>query len=228
MTAINTDDSALQALGLRSTNALKASDKKKDEMGMDTFLELMTTQLKNQDPMKPMENGDFLGQIAQFAQVSGLQQLNTAFADLSASLSSSQALQAGNLVGKTVLTQGNYGYYSQEKGMEGELDLTASATDIKLRVYDANGVLAKTLSLGTQPSGQLPFKWDGSLDAGGFAPPGAYRLEADYFDGQGRAPLSTLVSAQVNSVLVGNNSQGLTLNLTGLGAVPFNSVSRIQ
>ena len=103
MTSISNDNSALEALGLRTTEALKATEKK-DDLGLDTFLELMTTQLKNQDPMKPMENGQFLGQIAQFASVTGLQQLNDSFSDLTSSLSSSQALQAGNLVGKTVMT----------------------------------------------------------------------------------------------------------------------------
>ena len=129
MTSISNDNSALEALGLRTTEALKATEKK-DDLGLDTFLELMTTQLKNQDPMKPMENNQFLGQIAQFASVTGLQQLNDSFSDLSSSLSSSQALQAGNLVGKTVMTQGQYGYYSQESGLDGELDLTASASNI--------------------------------------------------------------------------------------------------
>jgi flagellar basal-body rod modification protein FlgD len=143
-------------------------------------------------------------------------------------LTSSQALQAGGLVGKSVLVKSNYAPYSSEKGMSGELNLESSATDVEVRIYDAAGSLVKTLKLGDQSSGQLPFKWDGSLDAGEYAPEGTYKVEADYFDGESRSPLSVLVSADVDSVVVGNSSTGLTLNLTGLGGVAFSDVSRIQ
>ncbi len=223
------DYDALVALGLRTQEDLNAANTAaKNDMGMDTFLELMTTQLQNQDPMKPMENGDFLGQLAQFASVSGLEQLNDSFATLAASMTSSQALQAGGLVGKSVLIQSVYAPYSTEKGLSGELDLESSATDVKVRIYDAAGSLVKTLNLGDQSSGQLAFKWDGSLDAGGYASDGAYKVEADFFDGETRSPLSVLVSADVDSVVVGNSSTGLSLNLTGLGSVSFSDVSRIQ
>lgn len=229
MSSIGSDYDALSALGLRSSQELSAEAKnKKDELGMDTFLKLMTTQLQNQDPMKPMENGDFLSQLAQFSSVKGLQQLNDSFSTLSASMSSSQALQAGGLVGKSVLVPSSFAPLTLDKGLNAELNLESSANDIKVRVYNANNVLVKTMNLGTQTKGQLGFTWDGSLDAGGYANPGVYRLEADFSDGRGRSPLETTVSASVDSVVVGGVGQGLTLNLTGLGPVPFNKVSRIQ
>jgi flagellar basal-body rod modification protein FlgD len=227
MTSISNDNAALESLGLRSVEQLQTTQEK-DDLGLDTFLELMTTQLKNQDPMKPMENGDFLGQIAQFASVSGLQQLNDNFSSLSSSLSSSQALQAGGLVGRRVLMEGQYAPLSSVNGLEGELNLTASATDVRVKVYDAAGSLIKTLGLGDQAQGQVNFRWDGSMEAGGSAPPGTYRLEADFNDGDVRSPLATQVFANVESVVVGRAGEGLSLNLAGLGAVPFNSVSRIQ
>lgn len=229
MNTIGSDYDALAALGLRSSKDLNEEAKnKKDELGMDTFLKLMTTQLQNQDPMKPMENGDFLSQLAQFSSVKGLQQLNDSFASLSSSLSSSQALQAGGLVGKNVLVPSSYAPLTLEQGLNAELNLESSATDIKVRVYDYNNVLVKTMNLGTQAKGQLGFTWDGSLDDGSYAQPGVYRLEADFSDGRTRSPLETTVSANVDSVVVGGVGQGLTLNLTGLGPVPFNKVSRIQ
>lgn len=229
MSTIGSDYDALSALGLRSSQELNQEAKsKKDELGMDTFLKLMTTQLQNQDPMKPMENGDFLSQLAQFSSVKGLQQLNDSFSTLAASMSSSQALQAGGLVGKNVLVPSNYAPLTLDQGLNAELNLESSATDIKVRVYDMNNTLVKTMNLGAQPKGQMGFTWDGSLDAGGYAPPGVYRLEADFSDGRARTPLETTVSANVDSVVVGGVGQGLTLNLRGLGPVPFNKVSRIQ
>jgi flagellar basal-body rod modification protein FlgD len=178
--------------------------------------------------MNPMENGDFLGQIAQFSMVTGLQQLNDAFSQLSSSISSSQALQAGSLVGKSVMTQGQYGVLSAEQSLEGELNLTSSASDLEVRIYDAVGVLQKTLNMGTQASGTVPFKWDGQTDSGAAAPVGIYRVEADALGSEGREALQTLISSTVESVVVGSAAQGLTLNLAGLGSVAFNDVAKIQ
>lgn len=229
MNSIGSDYDALSALGLRSSQELSQEVKSKsDELGMDTFLKLMTTQLQNQDPMKPMENGDFLSQLAQFSSVKGLQQLNDSFSTLAASMSSSQALQAGGLVGKNVLVPSSYAPLTMEQGLSAELNLESSATDIKVRVYNSNNVLVKTMNLGTQAKGQLGFTWDGSLDDGSYAAPGVYRLEADFSDGRARSPLETTVSAQVDSVVLGGIGQGLTLNLIGLGPVSFDKVSRIQ
>ena len=80
----------------------KATDKKSD-LGQGDFLTLMTTQLKNQDPFKPLDSGAFLGQLAQFGTVSGLAGLQTSFDSLKTSLISNQALQAASLVGRAAL-----------------------------------------------------------------------------------------------------------------------------
>ena len=74
-----------------------------DELGQDEFLTLMLTQLKHQDPFQPMENGEFIGQLAQFSTVSGIEQMQVALEDLSGSFVSNQTLEATRLVGKEVL-----------------------------------------------------------------------------------------------------------------------------
>jgi len=79
---------------------------KRGDLGLNDFFKLMVTQLKNQDPMKPLENGEFLSQIAQFGTVSGIDKLNKTFEGLAANLTSGQAIQAGNLIGREVLVPG--------------------------------------------------------------------------------------------------------------------------
>src|SRR5687768_6194672 len=91
---------ALGGLGLGVPQAAAKGD-----LGQEDFLQLMLTQLKNQDPFKPMESGEFLGQIAQFGTVQGLAGLQTSFDSLSASLVSNQALQASALVGRSALVE---------------------------------------------------------------------------------------------------------------------------
>ena len=80
-----------------------------DELGQEDFLTLMISQFRNQDPFEPMDNGDFLGQLAQFGTVSGIENLNSAFAGLAGSIQSEQALQAANLVGRDVLAATDIG-----------------------------------------------------------------------------------------------------------------------
>ena len=82
----------LETIGGPSSSAGKPDDSGK--LGQEEFLRLMITQLKNQDPTKPLDSGEFLGQLAQFGTVSGLADLKSSFTELAGSLVSNQALQA--------------------------------------------------------------------------------------------------------------------------------------
>ena len=107
----------LSALQLPSSNS---SSKK--ELGQTDFLHLMLTQLKNQDPFKPLDSSEFLGQLAQFGTVSGLAQLQTSFDGLASSLTSDQALQASGLVGRSALVPGAEALLANGK-LSGAVDL---------------------------------------------------------------------------------------------------------
>jgi len=99
--------SILQDAGL---TAPPPEENSRTELGQQDFLELMITQFKNQDPFEPMDNGDFLGQLAQFSTVSGIESLNQGFAGLSESMQSDQILQAASLVGHTILASTPVGH----------------------------------------------------------------------------------------------------------------------
>ena len=216
---------AIKDLGLATTKT--ANVKKDTSLGQEEFLKLMVTQLKNQDPLEPMENGDFLAQMAQFSTVSGIGDLQTSFSDFASSVANDQALQAANLVGRNVFVPLEEGLLPAGGTIQGELELPASSSDVNLRVYDSNGQLIRTVPLGMQGAGPVQFVWDGKLDDGTYANPGAYRIEAlARLDGENFG-LETNLMAQVESVTLGGVGRGLELNLTGLGSVGINSVSRI-
>ena len=126
-------------------------------MSQSQFLKLMTVQLANQDPFKPMENGDFLGQMAQFSTVTGIEQLSTSFDTLSQSVNQGQAMQAAALVGKQVLAPGTKAQLDAGQGMKGAIGLTAPADRVTVGVYDDKGQLMQTLDLGAQGSGMTDF-----------------------------------------------------------------------
>ena len=102
MTTINTQ--LLDSLGISST-AKNAASGAGDVLGQSDFLKLMTTQLQNQDPMKPMESGEFFSQIAQFSLVSGVEELQTSFQQVADAMYSTQTLQASAMVGRSVASR---------------------------------------------------------------------------------------------------------------------------
>lgn len=217
------DYGTVQSLGLAGT-AQTASTK--NELGQEAFLELMVTQLKNQDPLNPMENGEFLSQIAQFGTVSGIDELNSSFDGLSSSISSDQGLQAANLVGRTVVVPADSAVLAAGGTVQGEISLPASTPNLSVTITDSNGSFVRRIDMNTQQAGQVPFSWDGLMEDGTYADPGVYQIKAEAtVDGQAKA-LATQVRADVDSVTLGGG-QGLILNLAGLGSYQFSDIQQI-
>ena len=223
MSAIDTD--LLANLGL--TREPSATEKGKERLGQGDFLELMITQLENQDPFKPMESGEFLGQLAQFGTVSGIEDLQKSFQDLTGSVYSGQALQAAGLVDREVMVPVDMSIVDSEQGQWGAADLPSSTSDLVVGVYDASGALVRRMALGPQEAGLTEFRWDGRDESGGIAPPGIYEFRAEARDAGGTEALEMFLSARVESVSLGNRDGSLTLMVQGLGEIDFSKVRRI-
>jgi flagellar basal-body rod modification protein FlgD len=215
------DNSALSGLGLGVPTAV---DKK--EMGQEDFLHLMVTQLKNQDPFKPLESGEYLGQLAQFGTVQGLAGLQTSFDSLAGSLVSNQALQASALVGRTALVEAPSIGKRAGEPVGGAIELPAATGAAAVVVRDATGQPVRTLSLGAQPAGLASFTWDGFTDGGEPAPAGRYSFAAAYRNGADMVAADTFLSAPIDSVVLG--ADGFSVELRGIGEVPFNAVREIR
>lgn len=203
----------------------KAEDKKK--LGQDAFMELMITQLKNQDPMNPMESGDFLGQIAQFGTVSGINELQNSFSALATSLQSSQALQASTMVGRKVLIESET--LALEAGAPARIgvDLPLESGAVQLTITDDLGQRVQQFALGAQDAGLFDFEWDGRDALGNALPAGRYTVKAQaLIDGEAQA-VPTLVQAPVESVTLPRNGQPPVLNLTHYGAHELAAIKRV-
>jgi flagellar basal-body rod modification protein FlgD len=231
--AVNGSSSLYSSLGLTSSTpvassgssaASAATSAASTAVNEQDFLQLMTTQLQDQDPLNPVSNADFFSQIAQFSTVSGINQLNSSFSALSTQLSSSQSLQAANLIGHGVLVPGSTVQMSGS-GMAGAVQVPASG-DVTVTIKDSSGALVGTLDLGVQSAGTVPFSWDGKDASGNELPSGNYTISAQVGSGSTAQAATTDVAAVVNSVSM-SSSGALTLNLQGIGAVPFSSVVQI-
>ena len=220
------DSSALSGLGLRSIQDAQTKDKDANKLGQEDFMKLMVAQLRNQDPFEPMENGDFLAQIAQFSQVSGLQDLQKSFDDLSTSLVSNQALQAASLVGRDVLAPTGIGVLEQGGNIRGSIELPSSSSRVAVKIYDSSGQLVRRMELGNQAAGDVLYQWDGLRDNGSYAAPGTYLVSAEAeFNGRNEA-VEAFVANRVNGVTLGNGGS-LLLDLAGVGPLDFNQVKQI-
>jgi flagellar basal-body rod modification protein FlgD len=216
---------------INGTNAAGASSKqgtvgKKDQLGQGQFLELMVAQLKNQDPFKAMDPSQFLGQLAQFGTVTGIQEMQGAFATLSEALRSSQVLGGSNMVGRDVLLAVNEAGLGEIGTINGAVDIPTGANAVELNVRDASGQLVRHIQL---PIGEglSEFNWDGLGDNGARAAAGRYTLEAIANVGGQSTSLQTLLSGRVDSVTIDAN-QGLALNTRTLGTHPLSDVRRVM
>ncbi|MBT8085187.1 MAG: flagellar hook assembly protein FlgD [Woeseia sp.] len=199
----------------------------RSELGQEDFMKLMIAQFRNQDPFEPMDNGDFLGQLAQFGTVSGIDELNSSFSGLQGSIQSEQALQAANLVGHSVLAETESGYLPEEGSLSGAVMLSSSASNVQIEITDAFGALVHRFEMGQQPAGTARFSWDGRDGAGDVMPSGQYRVNALVMYGSQAESAETLIEANIESITLGRGGEGLTLNLAGGEQLDLSRVRQI-
>lgn len=192
------------------------------------FLKLMTTQMTHQDPSKPMENGDFLAQMAQFGTVSGIQDLQKSFGEFATAIGSGQALQASSLIGHSVLAPAKQGTLETGKPFNGEITLTESTPNLTVKITNSKtGLEVASIPLDSQASGQIPFTWDGTNAKGDLADPGVYNVEAFAMVNGKPVAMDTQLQSKVASVSMGSGANGLVVNLVGGSTVNFNQVKQI-
>jgi flagellar basal-body rod modification protein FlgD len=216
---------AINPLAGTSSGAM-ATVAEKDKLGQAQFMQLMIAQLRNQDPTKPMDPSEFLGQLAQFGTVSGIQDMQTSLSTLSDALRSSQVLGGTNLVGRDVLATADTAALGATGDVQGAVTIPEGTNAALLVVTDASGQLIRKMPLSTQ-EGEAAFTWDGTTDLGTRAPAGNYTLTALANVGGADEQLETQLSSRVGSVTIDPANNSLTLN-TSLGPIPLSHVRRVM
>lgn len=198
---------------------------KGNDLGKNEFLELLVAQLNNQNPLEPQENGEFIGQLAQFSTVEGVEKLNSSMETILSGYQSSQALQASSLVGRKVIVPTEKAVVDTSETFKASLVLPTSSSNVYVNIYDDAGSVVNRINMGPQEAGNVSFMWDGKDASGNTLPPGTYKFEAQAtYDGETKG-LYTLLPANVDSVTLGGSD--LMLNLAGLGSVPLSAVQVI-
>ena len=176
MTALNTTTASTTA---QITNTLPTESADiSQSLGQEDFLKLMVAQVQNQDPFAPMENGDFIGQMAQFSSVDGINSMNDSLETMSAAFTHGQSLQAASLVGRQVVAPTASATLTAGNPVVGEVDLKDGVSSLVVDVKDSAGAIVQSLELGPQAAGRVPFSWDGFSSDGNQQLSGNYHLSA--------------------------------------------------
>jgi flagellar basal-body rod modification protein FlgD len=225
-TAPNPVDSSLPA-GVTSL----ASEQQKQTtasgtLGQGDFLKLMTAQLKNQDPMAPMDNGQFLGQMAQFSTVSSLGDMATQLKALSDQMAGSRLLSSGSLIGRSVLSPSNVGDLPAGGSLDGVVRLAEPADGATVTVRNAVGQIMESFNLGPSVSGDYPFSWDGALQGGATAQPGKYQVDVSVSRAGKASAEAALLYMPVASVSMAGGD--IKLNLQNGSSLPLSQVTNLR
>lgn len=195
---------------------IKVSDGTEQTLKQEDFFALLTEQLANQDPTKPVDNDQLVAQMTSFTTADGISQLNEKFESFASSMTSNQALQASSLIGQTVLVTGNVGYQANAgDGLSGVIINEQTTQDTQITIQNTAGEIVRTLDIGTQAAGNIEFSWDGTDGAGNLAPPGDYAITVQGKIFGETTALPTAINRHVDSVSLSGSSAGVVLNLDG-------------
>ena len=136
MSEINSSNQSLtnilDKLGINSAKEKFTPKETKDQLGQEDFLKLMTTQLQNQDPFAPVDNADFIAQMAQFSTVTGITSMDETMKSVSQQLSEMRIASTTQLMGHSVLVPGKYARPDKEGIISGVVDLPDTATNLNI------------------------------------------------------------------------------------------------
>ena len=188
-------------------------------LGQGDFLTLLTAQLKNQDPLKPMDNAEFLGQMAQFSTVSGIDRVNDTLASFGSGMRDMRISMASSMLGHSVLVPGSVAYPDAEGAVRGAVDLPAPVQSLVVSYSDSRtGTLLHSQTLGAQSAGLVGFEWT-DLPSEITSARGPVRVSLSAVQEGESVNLDPQVYARVLSANAGAGVDDVTLQVEGFGAI---------
>lgn len=193
----------------------------------DRFLKLLVAQMRNQDPLNPLDNAQVTTQMAQISTVRGVETLNQSMRQLVDRMGQGSPLEALGMIGRQVLAEG--GVIEREASTDGPvragIELAGPADRVEVRIVDANGQPVFSQSWGASEAGVKLFEWNGKDGWGNDAPAGSYRIEATASAGGAAVGVTTLAPIRVLGITPG--ADGVRIELSGQRAVSAQDIKAI-
>lgn len=219
---------AISGTNSSSSSTSNKTTAKKDpnspEAIQERFMSLLVAQLKNQDPMQPMDNAQVTSQMAQLNTVTGINNLNSTVEGMAKSFSGSQTVGATSMLGKTVLTEGNTMQLANGKA-SAAMDLQQSADSVQVNVLDKSSNVIKTIDLGPMGKGSHQFEWDGTDASGSTLANGSYKFEIKATAAGQKADVTSMSISQVMGLR--NGAEGAALLTSDGSEVALSAVKQV-
>lgn len=197
-----------------STTAQTKSSAAQNQLGVDynNFLKLLTAQIQNQDPLKPMDSTQFVSQLAQLSQVEQAVQTNQNLETLNTKLGAMSGMSSLSILGRQVSVASDKIELQNGTGTT-NYQLASAASGVTATITDANGTAVRTLTgLSTEGGSRLALSWDGRNDSGAQLPDGIYHVKINALDAQGKTiSYDTYPTTVVDKVLFGSDGEKLRL-----------------
>lgn len=207
----------------------RTSSASSTEEAQNRFMTLLVEQMKNQDPLNPMDNAQVTSQMAQLSTVTGIDKLNETMTTLMSNLNStsqaSQTYQASSMIGHSVLTAGKTITKTESSDNKFGFNLPDNATNVTVSIKSNSGTVVRTMDLGAKNSGLSTLTWDGLKNDGSEAPNANYTFEVAYTKGTTKGTATALNVATVSSV--STSSTGVKLNLNNSTSVTLDDIKEI-
>jgi flagellar basal-body rod modification protein FlgD len=202
------------------TSANTAAGKSGTGDSGDRFLTLLVAQLKNQDPLNPLDNAQVTSQMAQISTVQGIDKLN---GTMGAMLNQIQVMQAGALAGKDVMIDGNTLMIDGQNAARGGFEVPEGVSNVNVEVRNAQGAVIATIPQTNKPGVQT-FIWTGATDSGTTVP-GKYTFTVSAVTAGRAGNLNTFTADRISGVIP--NASGPRLNLAGGSTVTMDAIRTI-
>ena len=215
----------LEKIGVKTPENQQKSPK--SSLGQEDFLKLMTTQLQNQDPFAPMENGEFIAQMAQFSTVTGITEMGQTLKGLSDKLNEFRIATASDLLGNSVLVPGNVVRPNKDGEVHGIIDLPSPSSETSVSFFDSSGELVHSVDLGSQGRGLVGFEWKG-IPKNILDKDEPLRVEAYINTGKGSEGLAPSVFSEVIAASLDKKGQGVTIDVKDFGEMAAADVIKFR
>lgn len=213
-----------QISGINTTSA--TTQQRSTDMDRDAFLQLLVAQMKNQDPLNPMEDKEFVAQLAQFSSLEQLFDVNENLKTNSTIAQTTNNALVASLIGKDVKVAGNQINLKDGETSKGAFNL-ANAAEVSVHVSDMYGNNVRTLNLGFKNVGTQEFSWDKKDNSGNALPSGLYSFRIDAVTANGQPVQAIeLMQGHVQQVRFSNGEAVIVLEDVEIGPGQIYEISQ--
>lgn len=190
-------------------------------VGKEDFLKLLVTQLQHQDPLQPMDNTEFVAQLAQFSTLEGITNMDSRLGSIGDSMLSLNNFGAAGLIGSEITALGDIVTLNGSSA-EISYQLQGDASSVTVAIVNSNGSLVRQLETGGGAAGENSVVWDGRDGEGNVLPQGNYTFSVTAARGDGSdVGVDTLLRGVVDEIEYENGAPFLLVGgqRVGMGAV---------